>query len=138
MKRIGMFVIALAVAAPAGATPVNVAAGGVVTVSGALGVIATPPWGDSSVHPVAPLASLVDGVYLTDGTEWQSGTIWWDEANPGSANNQVQIDLGGTFLISWLRLQADNNDKYFIYYRDEHGVWDGYGHFGEWGPLLAV
>ena len=125
MKRIGMFVIALAVAAPAAATPVNVAIGGAVSVTGALGVIATPPWADNSVFPVAPLASLVDGVFLGDGTEWQNGTIWWDEANPGSANNPVQIDLHGTFLISLLRLQADNNDKYFISYRDEHGNWNG-------------
>jgi hypothetical protein len=133
MKRITMFVIGLAIAAPAAATPVNVAAGGSVTVTGALGVIATPGWPDQSVFPVAALSSLVDGVFLTNGTEWQDGTIWWDEANATSANNQVEIDLGGIYLISLLTLQADNNDAYQINFRDEHGVWHGYGFFNPFG-----
>jgi hypothetical protein len=130
MKRITLFVIGLAIAAPAAATPVNVAAGGSVTVTGALGVIATPGW---SNLPVAALSSLVDGVFVTPGTEWQTGTIWWDEANATSANNQVEIDLGGIYLISLLTLQADNNDAYLINFRDEHGVWHGYGYFDVFG-----
>jgi hypothetical protein len=130
MKRIVMFVIALAFAVPAAAAPFNVAAGGTVTVNGVLGVIATPPWG---APPVAPLPSLVDEVFRPEGTAWQDGTLWWDEAHPASANTLIDIDLNGSFLITLLRIQADNNDRYFIHYRDQAGVWNPYGFFDAFG-----
>ena len=85
MKRFALVVIALAVAVPAAATPFNVVAGKTVTATGALGVAGPPPL---PAHvdpnaPLAPLSSLVDGVYLTEFTQWQTGTIWWDETNTG-------------------------------------------------------
>lgn len=110
---------ALTVAAPAAAAPVNAAFGKPVTITGEVGVITEtfPP------APVAPLSSLVDGVYLDEGTQWQTGTVWWDERHPGSADNIVEIDLEGLYLISFLSIQADNNDSYGISVRNRLGVW---------------
>lgn len=109
-------------AAPAAAIPINATLGKPVTITGEVGVV-TCCWPDATVYPPAALSSLVDGVYLTEGTHWQEGTVWWDERHAGSANNVVEIDLEGLFLISFLSIQADNNDNYGILVRDRLGVW---------------
>jgi hypothetical protein len=113
---------ALSLAAPAAAAPTNVALGKPVTITGAVGVI-TCCWPSAATYPPAPLSSLVDGIYRPEGTEWQDGTVWWDERYSGSANNIIEIDLNGLFLISLLAIQADNNDRYGISVRDRFGVW---------------
>ncbi|MCC7487818.1 MAG: PEP-CTERM sorting domain-containing protein [Burkholderiales bacterium] len=122
----------LAVAAPAVAVPTNVTLGKPVTATGAIGVISpagiVQGFGDAVAYPPAPLSSLVDGAYLPEGTYWQSGTVWWDENHSGSADNIIEIDLNGLFLISFLSIQADNNDKYEILVRDRYGVWAGFVH----------
>jgi PEP-CTERM motif len=111
------------------AVPVNVTQGKAVTATGAIGVISAAGlgfgFGDSTAFPPAPLSSLVDGVYLPEGTYWQSGTVWWDERIAASANNIIEIDLDGLFLISFLSIQADNNDQYGIFVRDRFGAWSG-------------
>ena len=109
-------------AGPVAATPINAALGKPVTITGEVGVI-TCCFPDATVYPPAPLSSLVDGAYVPEGTHWQEGTVWWDEWHPGSANNIVEIDLGGLFSISSLSIQADNNDSYGISVRDRFGVW---------------
>jgi hypothetical protein len=123
----------IAYTAPAAAVPFNVALGKPVTISGDYGVISpdglTAGWGDSTTFPPAPLASITDGSYLTEGTHWQQGTVWWDERNAGSANNIIEIDLQGLFRIDLLSIQADNNDAYEIDYRNAAGVWIAYGYF---------
>jgi len=123
--------------APAVAVPFNVALGKPVTITGEYGVISpdglAAGWGDSTTFPPAPLSSITDGTYLAEGTHWQQGTVWWDERNGGSANNIIEIDLQGLFRIELLSLQADNNDRYQINYRNAGGVWTGYGFFGEFG-----
>lgn len=119
----------IAVAPPALAVPTNVTLGKPVTATGAIGVISPigTGWGfgDAVAYPPAPLSSLVDGAYLPEGTYWQSGTVWWDENHSGSANNILEIDLNGLFLISFLSIQADNNDNYGIFVRDRLGAWWG-------------
>jgi len=132
--NICMFLAMIALAAPAAAVPINVTEGKTVTVSGAIGVISATGlglgFGDATTYPLAPLSSLVDGIYRPEGTYWQDGTVWWDEHNPGSANNIIEIDLGGLFLISSVSIQADNNDAYYLSFRD---------HFGNWiTPVFAV
>lgn len=120
----------LALASPAAAVPVNVTQGKAVTATGAIGVISAAGlgfgFGDATAFPPAPLSSLVDDVYRPEGTYWQDGTVWWDERNPGSANNVIEIDLIGRFVISFLSIQADNNDSYSISVRDRFGVWSGF------------
>lgn len=119
----------LAVAVPAVAVPTNVTLGKPVTATGAIGVISPTGigqgFGDAVAYPPALLSSLVDGAYLPEGTYWQSGTVWWDENHSGSANNIIEIDLNGLFLISFLSIQADNNDAYGIFVRDRFGAWWG-------------
>lgn len=115
----------LSLAAPVAAAPINAALGKPVTITGDVGVI-TCCFPDATVFPPAPLSSLVDGVYRPEGTYWQDGTVWWDERHPGSVNNIVEIDLGGLFSISFLSIQADNNDSYGISVRDRFGVWAGF------------
>lgn len=101
--------------------------------TGSVGVISPAGllagWGDGAFFPPASLASVVDGVYLSEGTSWQTDTVWWDEQNAGSLNAILEIDLEGLFLIDFLSLQADNNDEYLISYRDQFGAWIDYGYF---------
>lgn len=130
LAAFNMFWVLIALAVPAAAVPINVTQGKAVTVTGAIGVISSAGlgfgFGDAVTFPPAPLSSLVDSTYLTEGTYWQSGTVWWDERNASSANNIVEIDLGGLFLIDFLSIQADNNDSYGIFVRDRLGVWSGF------------
>lgn len=127
---LAFYILGALLASPVAAVPVNVTAGKAVTSTGAIGVISAAGllagWGDSTTFPPAPLSSLVDGVYRPEGTYWQDGTVWWDERNAGSANNIIEIDLNGLFLISFLSIQADNNDFYGISVRDQFGVWSGF------------
>lgn len=123
--------VATAPAAPS-AGAVNVALGKPVTITGEVGVI-TCCWPDATVFPPAPLSSIVDGLFLPAGTEWQTGTVWWDEANPGSLNNIIEIDLGGLFPIRFVSIQADNNDSYAVSYRDQFDVWQLLGTAGPFG-----
>jgi hypothetical protein len=119
----------IGLAAPAAAVPFNVTQGKAVTATGDIGVISAAGigqgFGDATAFPPAPLSSLVDGIYRPEGTYWQDGTVWWDEQHTGSANNIVEIDLGGLYSISFLSIQADNNDSYGIFVRDRFGVWSG-------------
>jgi len=127
------FCTTLAVAAQAQASPI-VTIGRPVSVTGVVGVI-TGGWPDASVYPPAPLSSLTDGVFRPDGTEWQDGTIWWDERNPASVGTAFTIDLQGRFLINTITLQADNNDEYWIESRDQFGNWST---LGFWGPCCSA
>lgn len=126
-----------AFSASALAVPFNVTQGKSVTATGAIGVISAvgiaAGWGNATTFPPAPLSSLVDGVYRPEGTHWQDGTVWWDERNPGSANNIIEIDLSGLFLINFLSIQADNNDSYDISVRDRFGVWSYFVTAGPFG-----
>jgi len=86
------------------------------------------------------IASIVDGKSLNERTQWDQGTLWWDEHGQGTAT--VFIDLGKEFFIDSFRVQADNNDTYRISYYDEGMLeWTDIGHFGSWGmitrPMLA-
>lgn len=133
LKKIcGLLLVALssAFATAALAVPVNVAQGKTVTATGAVGLISAAGtlagFGDATAFPPASLASVVDGVSRPEGTYWQDGTVWWDERVASSANNIIEIDLNGLFLISLLSIQADNNDAYGIFVRDRFGVWSGF------------
>ena len=119
LKLFGALGLVLALATPAAAVPFNVALGAPVTATATVG---TPAAGWEN-FPVAALSTITDGAFVADGTHWQLGTVWWDERNPESANNVIQIELGGTYLISQLIIQADNNDEYNIFYRDFGGNW---------------
>ena len=116
------YLLALAVAFAVPVLADNVALGKPVTITGDVGVI-TCCWPDATVYPPAPLSSITDGVSLTEQTEWQDGTVWWDEFWPGSADNIIEINLNGLYRVTSVLIQADNNDVYGISYRDAVGNW---------------
>lgn len=129
MRIVCLLALFVAAAAPAGAASINVAEGKPVTITGEIGVIANMccGWGEP---PPAALSTITDGVFRPESTSWQEDTVWWDEAHPPSANNIIEIDLGGTYVVNQLTLQADNNDAYRIFSRDFGGVWQNLGAFG--------
>lgn len=130
-----MLLALIAFVGPAAAVPINVTQGKAVTVTGAVGVISAIGlglgFGDATTSPPAPLSSVVDGIYRSEGTYWQDGTVWWDENHSDSANNIIEIDLAGLFLISSVSIQADNNDKYFLSFRNGFGVWSDFAYAPE-------
>ena len=119
MRYLCAFGLVLGLATPAAAVPFNVAQGAPVSVTG---VVGTPSVGWPN-FPVAALSTITDGLFVGNGTHWQQGTVWWDERNQDAVNNIIEIDLGGTYLISGLAIEADNNDEYLISYRNFAGTW---------------
>jgi hypothetical protein len=65
---------------------------------------------------VVDKATVVDGVFLPQGTVWDQGAVWWDSHDGGS--RKIILDLGDTYKIESLVVQADDNDAYQLYYRD--------------------
>jgi hypothetical protein len=123
----------MALAVPAAAAPINVVQGATVTSTGAIGVISCCIFPDATVFPPAALSSLADGANVAEGTYWQDGTVWWDDHTPESANNVIEFDLHGLYLVDTLVLQGDNNDYYGISIRDRFGAWSLLGYFQPYG-----
>ena len=139
MKRLlgvlGGAAVAIVLAVPAEASLINYAQGKPVTTTGVEGVMVSALW---LPGPLAPLSSIVDGVFLPETSVWQTNTVWWDEANAGSFDNIIEIDLQGNFSIDKLILQADNNESYLISYRDWGGTWIDFGGFGPIFPGFGM
>ena len=89
----------------------NVALNGNVTLNG--GSFFTGGWGGGLV--VNP-NTIVDGIFVPRATQWDQGPVWWD-SNDGAAR-WITIDLGNTFKIESLVVQADDNEIYELYYWD--------------------
>lgn len=75
-----------------------------------------------SGHFHGNLTTITDGVFLPKSTDWRSeaNTVWWT----GYYNSGVsfQVDLGRTFNITGLIVQADDNDKYKLLYYDKNSL----------------
>jgi hypothetical protein len=113
-------------APPASAAVLNISAGKPVTLLGTFGVIGpVNPFGfpGTDVYPLPDPSSLLDSVFRPEGTYWQSGTIWWNEAYPDSTGNAILIDLQGSYAIAGITIQADNNDMYQVEARANAGPW---------------
>lgn len=66
---------------------------------------------------------LVNGVYQIEPHQWNFDSVWWNAAtNPVSPANIV-IALTGSFLISDLKIQADDNDVYKVEYFGADWAW---------------
>ena len=103
------------------AAPVNVALNKTVTLEGVFGnsTAGTPiVWSDPA--PPAP-SSVVDGVFLAEGQDWQQG-LWWHEYQ-APRKSFVHIDLGAAYQLVGAVVQADNNEPYFMEYLDVNNVW---------------
>lgn len=130
MKKV--LTIACAAALCGSSFAINVALGKTVTGVGHFGEL-RPASGWEPPGALAPFSSLTDGVYLPESSVWHHDTIWWDATVGGSESNYLEIDLGGLFRTDFYVLQADNNDKYGVYWRDKFGSWHGLGFFVEVG-----
>ena len=65
---------------------------------------------------IVSAATIVDGVFLSRGTQWNQGPVWWDSHN--GRERYITIDLSGVFQIESFVVQADGNDVYILYYWD--------------------
>ena len=112
-------IAAACLAASAGsmaATNVLPANWSVLSTSGNMGVLrAGSGWeGGASL---ASQASIVDGIFLPETTQWNSGSWWWDQ-DPSVNSSQVvtTIQLNQKFELDSFAVQADDNDTYRIEY----------------------
>jgi len=107
----------LAAAAPV-ALAANVATGANVTTTGS-GFGLSAGWGVGT--PAAP-SSLVDGAFVTDGQQWNLGTVYWQGDTTDSADT-ITISLAHAATVTGLLLQGDNNDLYAVSYEALDGTW---------------
>lgn len=101
-----------------------------VTLHGTFGVLragsAWPP------GVLGSTSSIVDSVFLPEGTTWNQGSVWWDDDPTVQTDPAyIQIDLVGLYRIDAIRIQADNNDQYAIQYRTAGGIWIEPGSFSD-------
>ena len=130
-------VVATMVGAPLGAQT-NVAEGKPVTLEGTFGVL-RPGSEWAPAPPPAPGSTVVDGVFLPEGTTWTNNTLWWDALVAGSQDNAIIIDFGSVFNIARITLQADDNDIYPIDFRvGPSDPWTNLGYFGTAGSFGMI
>ncbi len=99
-----------------------------VTTHGEVGQLrAGSPWTAGASFDFSFLDRVVDGHFLANGTQWNSGTWWWDQS-PAVNSGQVEttIDLAERFSLSKFVIQVDGNDRYRLEY------WDGQGWKEAW------
>jgi hypothetical protein len=96
-----------------GKAQVNVALNATVTLNG---TFYTDGW--STAVPDAAPGDIVNGVFQTETTEWDINSVWWNANDSDAENNNIVINLGGTFTIGSFVVQADDNDDYHIAYWD--------------------
>ena len=112
-----------------------------VTLNGSFGAY-VGPYGNIcgvGVQPQGTAASLDDGIFLTEGTCYQSGPVYWQ--NPvGAAGvvNTIDIDLQGTFFLNAAIVQADDNDIYTLQYRDTGGIYHDWWNIGTLGTFGMI
>lgn len=88
----------------------NVALGKPVTLNG---TFFTGGWGFGMV--VSP-STVTDGIFLPQSQQWDQGAVWWDSRN--ERGQTVLVDLQGAYVIESLVVQADDNDRYSLFYWD--------------------
>lgn len=86
-----------------------------IAATGLIGHLRNDDWlGTASL---APLSSIIDGVFLPEGTVWNAGTVYWDQDD--SVNEEpvsITFTLDQDYTFHRFVLQADNNDTYRIQY----------------------
>ena len=89
---------------------------------------------------VSPADSVVDGVFLPEGSQWnQAGSVWWDQNGQNDVGQAIYIELGQKVEIEKLIAQVDNNDSYIVSYRNlDTGEWEAVWYINSvngWGLL---
>jgi hypothetical protein len=118
----------------------NVAFGATVSLTQGQFFTEYEDWGSTgSPESQALIDSIVDGNFLPSSTQWDQGTLWWDEHlgvdGTGQPNHGIiTIDLGEEFSIDSFIVQADNNDVYQLSYLDSGtSEWIVIAAVGGWG-----
>jgi hypothetical protein len=110
-------ILSLFITPSAKAASLNVAEGANVTLNGTFFVE-----GWAGAYSVIK-QTVVDGIFMPKSQEWDKGSVWWNtDLGPGQ---NIQLDLGQTFNIESLIVQADDNDSYVLQYKNmQTGNWD--------------
>jgi hypothetical protein len=92
-----------------------------ISTQGTFGTLRNTDWAAGA--SLGSVDSIVDGAFLPEGTQWNSGSWWWDQ-DPSVNSSPVvtTIYLTHPFTLYGLTIQADNNDVYRIEYWDG-GAW---------------
>jgi hypothetical protein len=70
---------------------------------------------------ISPASSIVNGVFVAEETQWNTAGVWWNgNLYP---NNNIVINLGGTYTIDSFTVQADDNDTYRVLDLGSGGTW---------------
>ena len=117
-KHILATAVALAVAATGANAETNIALGKTVTVGGGAFGGSSSTWGDGSLEWPS---TVTDGNFVANGQQWNLGTVFWYVS--ATNNPYIEIDLGASYDVTKITLQADNNDLYRVTYRDTGGNW---------------
>lgn len=120
LLKTGMTAVAACLLSASALADSNVALNGSVSASGAGFGDWSATWGAGSL---ASLATVTDGVFLSNGQQWNSNTVFWNGTGGGDVNNFVTITLPQAVTVNSFTLQADNNDDYAIQYRGAGGSW---------------
>ncbi len=109
--------------------PQNIALNKTVLATGSFGTLgadAMAIWGsDCSVANLLPFSSITSGVFVPEG----SLCVWWEAHVSPRSSNFLIVDLGSSFNIGGIILQADNNDSHVVDMR--------LGSSGDWfNPLM--
>jgi hypothetical protein len=120
MKKVVAF-IAASIQLSSMASAQNIAAGAPVSLSGTFGTLRSGAvW---SPGPLANASSVTDNVFLSEGSVWQTNTVWWDAFATGAASNRITIDLLGLYEVTGVTLQGDDNEQYNFEYLDSTNNW---------------
>lgn len=94
----------------------------------------TGGWGGTTV---VGAETITDGVFLPENTQWDIGTVWWDEHGLAQGEEPyITLDLGGLYNIDSFIVQADNNDTYQLEYLDNGSLeWVDVVSLSGWGMM---
>jgi hypothetical protein len=106
--------LAIALTASSAMATTNVALGATVTDSGTGFGQFSSQWGAGSL---AQLATVTDGVFLPEQTQWNTGSVFWIGGAPDTTD-YIDVALSGLATIDSFTVQADDNDSYLIQYLD--------------------
>ena len=103
-------------ARPASANNILPGAWDSITTTGAVGTLRAGSGWELGAS-LGAQSSIVDGLFLPEQTQWNSGSWWWDQdpsVNPDPV--VTTIHLNQLFTIDGFTVQADNNDVYRLEY----------------------
>lgn len=117
--RASVLFLALVAAASSQAAS-NVALGSTVVETGST-FGSSPGW---CCESLAAPSSVTDGIFLPDGAQWNSGTVFWT-----SSSDNLTVFLPAAATVSSITMQADNADFYTIAYLNPTGNWQDLSSF---------